>query len=146
MRIQEENCIIVPETPESFVYMLLDDDDEVVYVGQTRRGIVRPMEHKGSKEYSKIAILPCERKRLDLMESMLIEKYAPKHNKHHGRANTSLNSARNVIREYTGNESYSLVDLKRDIAALGIEPFVLDLKVSLRASNVQKIIEYRSAE
>lgn len=137
---------MVPETPESFVYMLLDDDDEVVYVGQTRRGIVRPMEHKGSSNFCRVAIIPCEEYKLDVFESVMIEKYHPKNNRHPGRANGSLKTVLNVIMEYLQDGCYSMSDLKSDMKELGIEPSVIDYKVCLMASDVQKIIDYRSVE
>lgn len=146
MKFEETDCIIVPETPKCFVYLLIDENDEVIYVGQTRRGMIRPMEHRGKGWLCRVAIIPCEQKMLDVKESMLIEKYTPKNNKQPGRVNSSMMAARNAIRTNTMNDDYSLNDLKSDIDLLGIQPFVIDLKACLRAKDVEKIINYRNGE
>lgn len=141
MELKEQGCYIIEKPPRCFVYFLLDENDDVVYVGQTKRGLIRATEHRDDKEYSKIALLPCCETELNLTESKYIEKYQPKYNKQHGKANCSMMNARNTIREHIGNDDYSMNDLKKDVDNLNIKPFVINLKACISASDVERIIK-----
>ena len=58
-----------------FIYFLLKQK-EVVYVGQTTRGIARPLFHLSSnKVFDEIKIIYCEEKDLNDYECFFIEKY-----------------------------------------------------------------------
>lgn len=63
-----------------FVYFLLQDED-VVYVGQTTSGIIRPISHLNDKVFNFIKIIYCERENLGKMEHKYILKYNPLYNK-----------------------------------------------------------------
>lgn len=69
---------------EPIIYFLIDTNiygaKEVVYVGQSKRGFKRILEHK-DKKFKYIAILPCDEKDLDVTEKFYIEQYRPKYNK-----------------------------------------------------------------
>ena len=69
---------------EPIIYLLIKHNTykrpEVVYVGQSKRGIKRIFEHK-NKDFSDIAIIPCEEKDLNKLEQFYIEMYRPKYNK-----------------------------------------------------------------
>lgn len=64
---------------KSFIYFLLQGD-EVVYVGQTRKGLSRPFTHD-DKIYDNIKILFCDKDNLNMLEAEFIVKYEPIYNK-----------------------------------------------------------------
>lgn len=120
MKFEEENCIELPKYQNTFVYFLLKDN-EVIYVGQTVSGIVRPLMQR-DKDYDTIKIKYCSKEDLDIMENDFIMKYRPKYNKiHNVLAMYSFFKARDVIRQQTWNEKFNVRDLKKIIKKLEIE-------------------------
>lgn len=120
MKFEEDNCIELPKYQDTFVYFLLKDN-EVIYVGQTVSGIIRPLMQK-KKNYDTIKIKYCSKEELDVMENDFIMKYRPKYNKMHNvLAMYSLFKAREVIRQKTGNEKFNIRDLKKIIKKLEIQ-------------------------
>ena len=108
------------EFPKIFIYFLLQGD-KVVYVGQTRKGLSRPLSHSG-KRYDAIEILPCKENELDFLESRFILKYSPLYNQTAGNSKyyKSLKQCRNILRETF--YPFSLWDLKHALHNMGIEP------------------------
>lgn len=86
MKFSEENSIqilkdeVLYRKYKSGVYFLVDDTDEVVYVGQARNLDTRPFEHK-DKNFSKIFAIPCHRDDLSDSEFKYIVKYLPVYNR-----------------------------------------------------------------
>lgn len=66
--------------PTVFIYYLLKND-EVVYVGQTRQGLLRPFCHIRDKDFDEVKIIECKKEELDSKEAEAISKYTPKYNK-----------------------------------------------------------------
>lgn len=56
----------------SFIYFLIGID-EVVYVGQTRIGLSRPMQHHNVKGFNKIGIIDCKPEHLNKTVAELIQ-------------------------------------------------------------------------
>ena len=112
--------IIAFEFPQrAFIYFLIQDDN-VVYVGKTKKGLSRPFHHSADKVFDSVKILPCDESNLDKTESYYIAKYKPLYNRHMGTGEyLSLLTARNVIRKQ-GETEYTLWDLKHDMKNLGI--------------------------
>lgn len=118
----EENDKILLNIPKSlctecFIYFLLQEN-EVVYVGQTTRGICRPLEHIRYKDFSSIKMLSCTEDMLNELESYYIDKYRPKYNKRDWVSNSAgayilLYTARNKIRQRTIAKDITLPQLKR---------------------------------
>lgn len=80
MKFKEFNqCIELTKSSQVFIYFLLDEN-EVVYVGKTTRGISRIYAHK-NKHFNRIFVLPCYEQDLDKLENKYIVKYKPKYNK-----------------------------------------------------------------
>lgn len=81
MKFNEANKNIINFEVKTFsaIYFLLFHN-EVVYVGQTTQGIIRPLSHK-DKVYDSIKILPTDESSLDYAEDFFISKYVPKYNK-----------------------------------------------------------------
>lgn len=63
------------------VYFLMHSGT-VVYVGQSTHVWARACEHLRSFDFERVAIIPCERSQLDLLESLYIHHYCPVHNGH----------------------------------------------------------------
>ena len=143
MRFEEKSdcTLTVPKHGQVFIYYLLKDG-EVVYVGQTTQGLTRPFFHDGEKDFDEVRIVHCEKKQLNVFESVAIEKYQPIYNKSAGVSNCSLNSARTKVRELTGRSDIYLPDVKEAMKALGIEPYLIDMTPRIHASDIVKIAEY----
>lgn len=64
-----------------WIYFLIKDD-EIVYVGQTIRGMHRIKVHQfeGKKDFDSFSYLVCDKNELDYWESRYILKYDPKYN------------------------------------------------------------------
>lgn len=140
----DENChktIEVPKHGSTFIYYLLKDG-EVVYVGQTRKGLSRPFMHDGEKDFDEVKIIECELHELNVLESIAIEKYQPKQNVAAGALNVSMSCARNRVREITGNTEIYLSDIKKAMKSLGIEPYLVDMTPRIHAADVLKIANY----
>lgn len=56
-----------------------EEDDKVVYVGQSKRGLERIFEHK-DKQFDYIEIIPCQKSKLNELEQKYIEFYRPIYN------------------------------------------------------------------
>lgn len=84
IKFNESNCKLVNLRlfPKCYIYFLVNDK-EVVYVGQTIKGLNRLAAHLDDKEkeFDKIYILPCEPNELDQLEDKFIRKYCPRYNK-----------------------------------------------------------------
>ncbi|MBD2755925.1 GIY-YIG nuclease family protein [Spirosoma validum] len=64
------------------VYYLIDDNDEVTYVGQTKNLYSQLITHRFSgKEFVRYNFFPCEEIDLDRLEQEAISKFRPVHNK-----------------------------------------------------------------
>lgn len=117
----EKDIITIPKYQNCFIYFLIDDG-EVVYVGQTKNGIIRPLSHR-DKVYDEIKIKYCAEKDLDLTEDRYIQFYKPIYNKQRNYAVVwSLLRVRDNIRKYTGISNYTIPKVKRLLAKLKIEP------------------------
>lgn len=103
MKFNENKYIEIPYVSEVLVYLLVDKDNEVVYVGKTESGLFRPYKHKKDKEFYKVMVIPCEPEKLDETEDYFIMKYKPKYNKivntneHYG-----INKAKAMLTEILG--------------------------------------------
>lgn len=122
MKFKEKADFSFKKFSDNFIYFLCKEG-EVVYVGQTTQGVLRPLQHK-DKEYDEVKLLFVDKNILDLTEGYYIAKYKPKYNKS-GTGLLGLMRARNKIREYTGFFDYTLNDLKKDCKVYEIEIIVL---------------------
>ena len=68
----------------SGVYFLINDN-EVVYVGQSKNVIVRVAGHADDKfkVFNKVCVLSCGPANLDVLESAFIHKFRPRYNRQH---------------------------------------------------------------
>ena len=81
MKFNEENCLQFSayDIKKPIIYFLIKDS-EVVYVGKSLRGLLRPFEHT-DKDFDKIAMLNCNTEDVDMLENKYILKYQPIYNK-----------------------------------------------------------------
>lgn len=117
-----------------FIYFLCKGK-EVVYVGQTTQGILRPLGHT-DKDFDDIMIYKCDREDLDYMENEFILKYQPIYNKSLNlncryTIRMAINKIKNEI-EPTYNmrkikkdiEQYAIrVDIFKDIETINLSEF-----------------------
>jgi len=97
MKFKEESYDAeVPNIRGNIIYFLLDDDSEVVYVGQSTIGVIRPFQHT-DKEFSSVKIIDLDKLNesrknnnkyycqdisniINEIERAYINKYQPKYN------------------------------------------------------------------
>ena len=81
MQFDETDCVDLTYIPKVFVYFLVDDNNEVVYIGQTTKGLARVESHYKDKIFSRVYAIVCDEDKLDYIENTNILKYTPKYNK-----------------------------------------------------------------
>lgn len=141
MKFEEENIsITIPNYGNIFIYFLIKDGI-VIYVGQTKHGLIRPLSHK-DKEYDTMKIIYCNEDELDILEDKYITKYKPRYNKTlNNSCNYSLNKARNKIRKLFNNYM-TITDLKEIIRKLNIEIILINGNRYIKQEDFRKIIDY----
>ena len=80
MKFEEfsEKMVVIDNKIKSFIYFLIKND-EVVYIGKTENGFVRPFTHK-DKDFDLVISIPFDNSLLDEKEKFLIKKYTPIYN------------------------------------------------------------------
>ena len=117
----DKRIITLPQYENTLIYFLLKNG-EVVYVGQTKKGISRPLSHH-DKKFDEIKILYCPENELDYTEDKFIQKYKPVYNHQcNYKERWGLKRVRNHIRQYTGQVNYTVPRLKRVLNELNIVP------------------------
>jgi hypothetical protein len=122
MRFSEtgNNIKTVPNITDSLIYFLLDDD-EVVYVGQTRQGLRRPFQHF-DKKFTEVKVFSCPPQELDYWEDCYIQKYDPFYNiQSNYKIRWGLYRVRKQIRKCKFPK-YTLWDLRDVMKKLKITP------------------------
>ena len=138
---EENNCITFKVEHKSMIYFFFFFN-VVVYVGQTKQGILRPLSHK-DKKYDTIKILYCDEKELNRLEDRYITKYRPKYNKTLNCASRySLMRARNKIRQEINNYEFTMWDLKKIIKKLNIELCSFNFKYYIKQEDYEKIVDF----
>lgn len=139
--VETDGIITIPKYQNTFIYFLLKQN-EVVYVGQTKKGLIRPLTHK-DKEYDTIKILYCDIKDLDILEDRYIKKYSPYYNKAvNYSVNYSLHRARNKIRAIFDDKTFNLPRLKKIVKELNIKIYVIDGTPYIDVDDFSKIVKY----
>lgn len=140
--IFEEEALTIPKVKNCLIYFLLKND-EVVYVGQTKSGLYRPLSHIYSKDFDTIKIIETNEKDLDLLEDEFIKKYKPLYNKQVNYAkNYGLEKVRNNVRSLTNNKNYSLRDLRKLLKKLEIEIVIFNDKETISYDDFTKVKNY----
>lgn len=91
------------------IYFLINDE-EVVYVGQTKHGLSRPFSHR-DKPFNRLEIIKCKEKELDVLENKYIIKYQPIYNTQINNG-YKLITARNKLRKML-NRNITIWDIRK---------------------------------
>ena len=119
-KFEEKNCKTIEVIRKPLIYFLINND-EVVYVGQTKYGLSRPFSHR-DKEFNRLEILECKENELDILENKYIIKYQPKYNTLINKGYKII-TARNKLRKVTG-----------------IDITVRDVRKIMKDFNIQSVI------
>jgi hypothetical protein len=144
MKFQEKNAkkYLRKQTrkEQGYIYFLMDKD-EVVYVGQTRFGISRPLSHT-DKEFDSFYMKKCRLSVLDKRETQMILKYQPKYNGNFIN-NKDLVAISNLRKELWEN-GYEVrsVFLQREMDKIGIIPFSIKTTKSFAIKDAKKLISH----
>lgn len=113
MKFEENQSVRLPKIQDCLIYFLVKKN-EVVYVGQTKNNINRPLQHKNDKDFDDIYVLPCNEIELDYLEDKYIKKYNPFYNKI---INLKVNSSLTKIRNHINSifPTFNLSTLKKII-------------------------------
>lgn len=137
MKFCEKEDFSFPPLPNCMIYFLLQGE-EVVYVGQTTKGIVRPLSHS-DKQFDGIKVLFVDKEDLDETEGYFIAKYKPKYNSKIT-GYFRLITARDKIREATGIESFTVCNLRKKCDKLDIDICSLNGLSYINGHDVERII------
>lgn len=134
----------IPNISDSLIYFLLDGED-VVYVGQTQRGLSRPFHHS-DKNFTKINFFRCPSEKLDYWEDYYIQKYKPFYNKQcNYKMRWGLYRVRKQIRKYKFPK-YTIWDLRDLMKELVIVPqrdvFSKKKRETVSFDEYKRIMEY----
>lgn len=144
MKFDESNAVRIDIPKTVFVYFLLDGG-EVVYVGQTKNGMSRPLQHT-DKVFDSIYVIYCDVSELDYLEDKYMTKYRPKYNKQPNHfMNISLNRARDMAREEFADKSINLWTIKRAIREIGIKPTLIDSSPYIKRNEYELVIDWIGA-
>nr|DAW58867.1 MAG TPA: UvrABC system protein C [Caudoviricetes sp.] len=122
-----DNCHVLYKRQllTNYIYFLIKNE-EVVYVGQTSKGLCRIYQHLDNKVFDKVYLLKVEDKNdLNKLELFYIFKYKPLYNKSYKVANTmvSLKKVRNYLRDILKDDSLTVVDVRKILKKYDIKIF-----------------------
>ena len=137
LKFQESSDLSISKIIYDAIYFLIKND-EVVYVGQTTKGLARPFQHV-DKIFDRVEIISVRIEDLNKAEGYFISKYKPKYN-FVIPCYYSMLRAREEIRISTNNASFSILDLKRVISKHKIDVVSLKGKEYISPKSIKKII------
>lgn len=146
MKFEEKNTIKIEKYNNIFIYFLIKNK-EVVYVGQTKNGIFRPLSHYKNKDFDTIHIMYCEEKELDILEDKYIAKYNPKYNKTYNlNINCGLERCKNKLNSYFNNnyngKKIRIDKMKEIINKLDIKIYSLNNNPYIKMNDYEKLLDY----
>jgi hypothetical protein len=123
-----------------YIYFLMQGD-EVVYVGQTRVGISRPLGHN-DKDYDSFYMKRCKPNLLDKREREMILKYQPIYNGNYNNDNSTIGRMRLTKElEEIGCPLRSLF-IDREIERLGLKEIKFRKNRSLLIADKNKLVAH----
>lgn len=141
MKFEEKNAIEIKLPQKCFVYFLIKNE-VVVYVGQTKNGLIRPLSHK-NKEYDTLKIINCKNNELNTIEDFFIKKYNPKYNKKiNSSSDYSLITAKKKLRLYFNTNEITLFTIKKIITELNITTYKYYKITYISKEDLKKILLY----
>ena len=133
----------IPGGIQNAIYFLVNND-EVIYVGQTKNGLKRILQH-GDKVFNKYSFIEKPIEELDYWEDYYIMKYQPKYNNSYNHNRLSLNSAYNQLKYYV--KSYiNMFEFPEYIEKKGIEIKMFKNVPTITKEDFKYIIEQLEKE
>ena len=133
----------IPGGIQNAIYFLINND-EVIYVGQTKNGLKRILQH-GDKFFNKYSFIEKPIEALDYWEDYYIMKYQPKYNNSYNHNRLSLNSAYNQLKYYV--KSYiNMFEFPEYIEKKGIEIKMFKNVPTITKEDFKYIIEQSEKE
>jgi excinuclease UvrABC nuclease subunit len=65
----------------TFIYALMDEDENILYIGQSKDPVTRIANHTQSKEFKKFKFFECNPENVNQIEFALYAKYEPQLNR-----------------------------------------------------------------
>jgi predicted GIY-YIG superfamily endonuclease len=141
MKFEEANAKkyirVVEEKRVGHIYFLMDKD-EVVYVGQTKFGTSRPLQHK-DKVFDSFYMKECPIPLLDKQEREMILKYKPKYNKNYN--NDEITMSLYEVQKKLKDNGYIVrwAFLTKIIGVIGIKLFEFNSHKSINREDFEAI-------
>lgn len=124
------------------VYFLINEN-KIVYVGKTIKGLTRAYSHLDNKIFDRIYFLPCLEEELNILEANYIVKYAPLYNIALNDSNCflTIKNIKNLLRRL-GFKDTDIRKIKKYIAKNNIEEIYFNEKLYIHKNNFNAIKEY----
>lgn len=90
------------------IYFLIKKN-EIVYVGKTKIGYKRILQHSNNKDFDSFNFIECLEKELDSLETYFILKYNPKYNKSLNEDFFTLNYINTICKKIFGNKNIRII-------------------------------------
>jgi len=87
---------------ECLIYFLINEN-EIVYVGQTKQGMSRVFQHFNTKEYDSYSVCKCKQEELNELEAYYIIKFNPYYNSDVLPQNNMYKSIPSIKKQYRIN-------------------------------------------
>lgn len=71
----------IDSSNDSYIYALLSEKDEILYMGQSKQPFLRIAQHSKEKKFSKFKFFKCKPEKSCEIQLILYEKYKPKLNR-----------------------------------------------------------------
>ena len=144
MKFNEEKFRDLSHLPLIFIYFLIKQE-EVVYVGQTTKGLLRVYQHHYNKDFDDIYIIECNSEDLDKYESYYIFKYEPIYNNNPNYLRScSIGNLIKKIKEIKSTSTYNWTQkrIKNMLDKFNISPKIFKGKQYITTDECQIILKY----
>ena len=145
MVFEEICCLRVDKINKPFIYFLIKKN-EVVYVGQTKVGLQRPLSHT-DKDFDYIMIQYCDKSDLNEIESKYIVKYNPIYNKTYNKEMWySMGRSKNIIRKKLNDYKFNIPQLRNVMEKNNIKSKKIFNSEVLYINDLYKLMSYLKGE
>lgn len=124
MRFHEKISGTIPGSGVTFIYFLLDSDEQVIYIGRSKSFPACLTNHV-HKEYTSVKFVVVPDENSDSALGRYILEYHPEHNQSISGYMT-LKQIRDMLRKTTGDNRFSIKTVKKIISDFDIPWFIYD--------------------
>ena len=147
-----EKLKLLPDDPG--VYIMLDADKNVIYVGKARnlKNRVRQYFHSSVKTEKVMAMVSniadfyyvITKSEIDALalENNLIKKYKPKYNKKAGNSDYSYTRIKTIIKSQTNIRNFNVYDVRKLVAKLGLKTHIFNGSIYINAEDFDKMFAF----